>query len=29
MKYERKEFVKAHSMHFENTTTSMAIEVLK
>lgn len=29
MDYERREFVKAHSMHFENTATSMAIEGLK
>lgn len=29
MDYERKEFVKAHSMHFENKAISMAIEDLK
>jgi hypothetical protein len=29
MEYERKEFVKAHGMHFENAATTMAIEVLK
>lgn len=29
MDYERKEFVKAHSMHFENIANSMAIEVLQ
>lgn len=29
MEYERKEFIKAHSMHFENAATTMAIEVLK
>ena len=29
MDYERKEFVKAHSMHFENIATTMAIEVLE
>lgn len=29
MDYERQEFVKAHSMQFENAATSMAIEGLK